>query len=144
MSVNQAFLLATRQGGLALRRPDLGVIAPGAKADIAVIDTQSPSLWAWNDPVAAVILHSQISDIEHVLVDGKFVKRDFQLTNSNRTAIVNAFRATAARLQTIWTDQPQLDLVGQRFLNVTEYEATDEIDVLRGPGNGYGVLKVIS
>ncbi|KAK0639563.1 amidohydrolase-like protein [Cercophora newfieldiana] len=36
MSVNQAFLMSTRHGGLALRRNDLGIIAPGAKADLAV------------------------------------------------------------------------------------------------------------
>ncbi len=38
MSVDQAFLLATRHGGLALRRDDLGVITPGAKADLTIWD----------------------------------------------------------------------------------------------------------
>lgn len=36
MSVNQAYLMATRHGGLALHRPDLGVLAVGAKADLVV------------------------------------------------------------------------------------------------------------
>lgn len=36
MTVEQAFLLATRQGGRALRRDDVGVLKVGAKADIVV------------------------------------------------------------------------------------------------------------
>ena len=55
MTANQAFLLATRNGGLALRRPDLGVIAEGAKADLVIWDGESPALLGWVDPVAAVI-----------------------------------------------------------------------------------------
>ena len=66
-TVNQAFLLATRSGGLALRRPDLGVIRKGAKADLVVWNArESPALLGWRDPVAAVL---------NVMVDGKFVKR---------------------------------------------------------------------
>ncbi|PKX89467.1 uncharacterized protein P174DRAFT_507736 [Aspergillus novofumigatus IBT 16806] len=44
MPVNQAFHLATRTGGLALRRPDLGVIDHCAKADLVVWDMTSPGL----------------------------------------------------------------------------------------------------
>ena len=76
MSVNQAFLLATRNGGLALKRPDLGVIAPGAKADIVVFKGDSPNMIGWVDPVAAVILHSNVGDVEHVLVNGQFKKKE--------------------------------------------------------------------
>jgi cytosine/adenosine deaminase-related metal-dependent hydrolase len=44
MTANQAFLLATRNGGLALRRGDLGVIKVGAKADLVVFDGLSPNM----------------------------------------------------------------------------------------------------
>ena len=79
-SVVQAFLLATRHGGFALRRDDLGVISVGAKADIVVWNgNNSPALLGWNDPVAAVLLHASVGDIEHVIVDGKWKKKDFRL-----------------------------------------------------------------
>ena len=74
MSVNQAFMLATCNGGLALRRPNLNVIAKGAKADIVVWDGMSPGLLGWDDPVEAIIFHPHVDDIKHVLVDGTFVK----------------------------------------------------------------------
>ncbi|KAH8691016.1 putative chlorohydrolase family protein [Phaeosphaeriaceae sp. PMI808] len=79
MKVEQAFLLATRQGGLALRRPDIGVLQVGAKADIVVFNGDSPNMLGWSDPVAAVILHANAADVEHVLVDGQFRKRNFKL-----------------------------------------------------------------
>ncbi|KAK3071980.1 hypothetical protein LTR53_007646 [Teratosphaeriaceae sp. CCFEE 6253] len=102
MSINQAFLLATQHGGLALHRPDIGVIAPGAKADLVVFSTSSPSLVGWNDPVAAVLLHAGVGDIEHVLVDGKFVKRDGKLTYPHYyTEVADKFSQAAERIQKI-------------------------------------------
>lgn len=76
MSVNQAFLLATRSGGLAIRKSDLDILAVGAKADLVVWNGRSPSMLGWRDPVAAVVLHASVGDIKHVLVNGKFTKRD--------------------------------------------------------------------
>ncbi|KJK75074.1 hypothetical protein H634G_09709 [Metarhizium anisopliae BRIP 53293] len=68
MSANQAFKLATRAGGLALRRPDLGVIQVGAKADLVVWNARkSLSMVGWTDPVAAVILHANAGDVLDVM-----------------------------------------------------------------------------
>ncbi|KAK7449315.1 hypothetical protein VKT23_013458 [Stygiomarasmius scandens] len=78
-SVNQAFHLITRSGALALHRNDLGILVEGAKADIVVFNGDSPNMLGWSDPVAAVILHSNPGDVEHVMVDGQFRKRDGQL-----------------------------------------------------------------
>jgi len=44
MSVEQAFLLATRHSGLSLRRDDLSVVAEGAKADLVFWDGTSPAM----------------------------------------------------------------------------------------------------
>lgn len=80
-TVEQGFLMATRQGGLALKRRDIGVLQVGAKADIVVFNGDSPNMLGWSDPVAAVMLHANPGDIQHVLVDGVFRKRDYQLVN---------------------------------------------------------------
>lgn len=73
--------MATRQGGRALRRDDIGVIKVGAKADLVVFNGDSPNMLGWSDPIAAVVLHANPGDIEHVLVDGEFRKRDFRLVD---------------------------------------------------------------
>lgn len=73
--------MATRQGGRALRRGDVGVIKVGAKADLAVFNGDSPNMLGWSDPIAAVVLHANPGGVEHVLVDGEFRKRDFKLVD---------------------------------------------------------------
>lgn len=139
MSVNQAFLLATRAGGLALRRPDIGVLVEGAKADIVVFDGTSPNMLGWADPVAAVMLHSNVGNIEHVLVDGQFRKRNFSLVvPGNYSQIAKDFMASARRIQSIWEQTPLPVLQGawpyQAGVNYTD---AITVNVLDGSSNGY-------
>lgn len=69
----EAFNLATvcgaRAAGLA---GSVGRLAVGFKADVVVFDGLSPGMAAaaQEDPVAAVVLHSSIRDVEVVVVDG--------------------------------------------------------------------------
>jgi cytosine/adenosine deaminase-related metal-dependent hydrolase len=138
MSVNQAFLLATRNGGLALRRPDLGVLAAGATADIVVWDTSSPNMLGWRDPVAAVILHANVGDVEDVMIGGKFVKQNGKLLTSNYTKVVNEFQASAKRIQALWLNTPLPVMTGTFLGDGYDVVTVDPADSLRGPGNGYG------
>ncbi|VUC23014.1 unnamed protein product [Clonostachys rosea] len=142
MSVNQAFLLATRNGGLALHRPDLGVITEGAKADLLVWDGTSPSMLGWNDPVAAVILHASVGDIEHVLVDGKFVKKDGKLTNTDYPAIRDRFLESAKRIQGVFLERARpIPEPGEHFGGEDvggELMEVMLVDAVRGDGSGYG------
>lgn len=139
MSVNQAFLLATRSGGLALRRPDLGVIQVGAKADIVVWDAaNSPALLGWVDPVAAVLLHASVGDIKDVLVDGDFVKKDGKLIAEDYPQIRENFKASARRIQQAWAQVPSPQFSdGDEVLGIV-FEEPRIADVRRGVGNGYG------
>ena len=109
MSVDQAFLLATRAGGLALRRDrDIGIIAVGAKADLVVWNARdSTSMLGWNDPVAAVVLHASVGDVESVLVDGRWRKRDGRLVGPGTDeAFRERFRASARRIQNVLIQNP--------------------------------------
>ncbi|KAH7122677.1 hypothetical protein B0J11DRAFT_551243 [Dendryphion nanum] len=44
MSVEQAFYLITRAGGLSLRRLDIGIIAPSTKGDLTIFDSVRPNI----------------------------------------------------------------------------------------------------
>jgi cytosine/adenosine deaminase-related metal-dependent hydrolase len=136
-SVTQAFLLATRNGGLALGRKDLGVIMEGAKADLLVWDGRSPSLLGWADPIAAVILHACVGDIDHVLVDGKFVKRDGKLTVETYEDDVNTFLDSAKRIQQTLRETPLVPQVGMWAAGFP-FGDQYHIDVQRAEGTGYG------
>lgn len=141
MSVNQAFLLATRNGGLALRRPDLGVITEGAKADLVIWDGESPALLGWRDPVAAVILHANVGDIEHVLVDGKFVKRDGKLVAPSYPDIKRRFLESSRNLQEKFiSERPGREPEEGELFGGTGGELMEviQVDSQRGEGTGYG------
>ena len=146
MSVNQAFLLATRHGGLALRREDLGVIETGAKADLLLWDGTSPALLGWVDPVAAVILHASVGDIDTVLVDGKFVKRDGKLVAPDYEEHKTHFLAAAAKIQGRLRQIPPVEqTVGVIFPSGDDAYLTSRaktVDTLRGAGDGYGEVFV--
>lgn len=68
------FDAATIGGADALRRPDLGRLEPGARADIAVIDL-SRTLQT-TDPIQSVMTGTSGRDVTHVFVDGRMVMRD--------------------------------------------------------------------
>jgi cytosine/adenosine deaminase-related metal-dependent hydrolase len=136
-SVNQAFLLATRNGGVALGRKDLGVIAENAKADILVWDAQSPALLGWTDPVAAIILHASVGDIEHVLVNGEFKKRDRKLTIKGYGETQRKFLTSARRIQKKLKETPLPTHVGN-FLTGAPYGYVLPLDAQRGDATGYG------
>lgn len=138
MTANQAFLLATRNGGLALRRPDLGIIADGAKADLVIWDGDSPALLGWVDPVAAVILHASVGDIEHVLVDGKFVKKDGRIVAQDYPEIRRRFVQSARGIQETWKEMSFEALTGEFPESGASFEQPLKVDVLRGSESGYG------
>lgn len=137
MSANQAFLLATRNGALSLHRDDIGVITAGAKADVVVWDGTSPALLGWVDPVAAVMLHASVGDVEHVLVDGRFKKRDGKLAVSDYADVKARFLKSARQVQETMINRPLPQPEGA-WQSGAELERSIEADVVAGDSTGYG------
>jgi cytosine/adenosine deaminase-related metal-dependent hydrolase len=72
--------MATINGAhVILKEDQLGSLTPGKKADIVVIDTTAVNLAPLIDAVAAIVVGADVSNVETVLVDGRFVKRDGKL-----------------------------------------------------------------
>jgi cytosine/adenosine deaminase-related metal-dependent hydrolase len=53
-----------------------GSLTPGKQADVVVIEARSLNMAPVIDPVAAVVLCADVSNVETVLVGGQFRKRD--------------------------------------------------------------------
>lgn len=70
------FDAATIGGADALRRPDLGRLMPGAKADIAVFDMADPLIAPRVDPVRSLILGATGRVTRAVFVDGRLSMRE--------------------------------------------------------------------
>lgn len=139
MSVNQAFLLATRSGAQALRRSDIGILAPGAKADLLVWNGRAPSVLGWVDPIAAIMLHANVGDIKHVMVNGEFKKRDFQITEKDYSKLQDRFLDSAKRIQDMWREMP-LPVTEGKASNGVLYEQPMHADIESGEETGYGPL----
>ena len=70
------FDAATLGGADALRRPDLGRLQPGSKADIIVIDMGHDRIGHVIDPIQTLMLASSGRDVTDVIIDGRFVMVD--------------------------------------------------------------------
>ncbi|KAF5249662.1 hypothetical protein FANTH_4970 [Fusarium anthophilum] len=137
LSASQAFIMATRSGALALRRPDLGIIAEGAKADILVWKTDSMTMLGWWDPVAAIVNFATVNDIEDVLVDGVFKKRNGKLLVKDLQQAKAKFLETAEKFRAAVLATPQLALKGdEKFFSGAPIVTVPRLDVLRGAGDG--------
>jgi cytosine/adenosine deaminase-related metal-dependent hydrolase len=98
-TVQDAFNLGTIQGARAIGKQDqLGSIAEGKLADLVVFDTNTPELLcaAEQDPLAAIVLHSSISNVDTVIIDGIVRKRggklvDVKVENNMRNITGNEF-----------------------------------------------------
>ena len=53
----------------------IGSLTPGKQADVVLLDAEALNLFPVTDPVAAIVLHAGIANVETVLVAGRVVKR---------------------------------------------------------------------
>ncbi len=78
---------ATRGGADALGRSDLGVLAPGKKADVVLIKNEhSPVSFPLLNPYGHVAFQAQRGDVHTVLVNGRVVKHEHRLVDVDLAA----------------------------------------------------------
>lgn len=76
VSTAEAFTAATVGGAAILRRPDLGRLAPGCKADLSVVDLAHPLMRPVRDPLRSLVYSAGERAIRDVYVDGAQAVRD--------------------------------------------------------------------
>jgi cytosine/adenosine deaminase-related metal-dependent hydrolase len=99
MTARDALRLATRGGAAVLGREDLGALAPGRCADLAVWRTDGLEFGGADDLVAALVL-SAPHRVERLYVGGEEVVRDGGLTRADEREIAAAHRLQAERFRT--------------------------------------------
>jgi cytosine/adenosine deaminase-related metal-dependent hydrolase len=82
-----------------------GSLTPGKQADIVLIDATALNVAPVIDPVAAVVLSADVSNVETVLVAGQFRKRDGRLAADTQRArgLIDASRDYL--VGTAWKDR---------------------------------------
>jgi len=99
MSARDALALATRGGAQVLGRSDIGHLAVGMCADMALFDLDTPGFagGAVHDPVGALVLCAS-AHAAHTVVDGKVVVRGGQLAPLELGSVVARHNAIAIGL----------------------------------------------
>jgi 5-methylthioadenosine/S-adenosylhomocysteine deaminase len=81
------FNAATLGGCRFLRRDDLGRLAPGAKADILLIDLDHIGAGMYVDPIKALVDAGSGRDVDTVIVDGKVLVQAGRLTRVDEAEV---------------------------------------------------------
>jgi cytosine/adenosine deaminase-related metal-dependent hydrolase len=97
LTARDALRLATRGGAEVLRRQDIGVLAPGKRADVAVWRTDGLEFGGAEDLVCNLVV-SGPHRVDRLIVGGNDVVRGGALVNAREEEIARDHRAQAARL----------------------------------------------
>lgn len=96
------FNAATIGGAEALGRSDLGRLAPGAKADVVIIDLRTVRYGPVRDPIHALVEYGCGADVETVIVDGEVVIENGRSTRIDEEELFAQAQTAANRAWDHW------------------------------------------
>jgi cytosine/adenosine deaminase-related metal-dependent hydrolase len=124
-TARQVFDAATVNGAAVLGRPDLGRIAPGAKADLLFWRADGFTMTPLRDPIRNLVYYAQPSDLADVLVDGRPVVEDGAVLGADVDAASRAVQRAAERM---WERWPRGDWAGRTLEQVAPQTYADFTD----------------
>ena len=107
------FAAGTLNAANGLQRPDLGRLAPGAKADIITIKLKPDTSLRWGvvyDPIKAVVDVGMGDDVQTVLIDGIVRMKDRQIADVDVREIIDTAQTAA---EDFWANLQDWDALGR-------------------------------
>lgn len=96
----QTLQMATVNGAKAIgMEGELGIIAPGALADIILVDTNSPHMQPSNDLIADLVYCAKASDVDTVIVNGRLVVSEGKLLGKDLDSLYATIRGRIEELK---------------------------------------------
>jgi len=92
------FNAATVAGAKALMREDLGKLAPGAKADLVLVDVTHPDMMPARDPLRSLIFHAADRAVKDVYVAGRRIVADGRVTTLDHAGAAARLAEAQARM----------------------------------------------
>ena len=98
MTARQALRIATVGGAQTLKRDDIGTLEVGRQADVAFFRLSGVASAGFeHDPVAALVL-GIVPQVDHLMVQGRFVVRDQHLVYADEQSLVARHRSVVSRI----------------------------------------------
>lgn len=94
----QALEMATVNGARALGLEDIGMLRPGMKADLILVDFRKPHLCPRHDVAAHLAYSASGADVDTVMVNGRVLMQGRQLTTINEKMVMRQVEDTVAGL----------------------------------------------
>lgn len=92
--------MATIDGARALGlQNEIGSLEAGKRADITVVDLNSLHTTPHSDIVSTIVYAAQPANVRHVLIDGRVVLREGELTTMNESEVIAAAARESEQLQ---------------------------------------------
>ncbi len=98
LDLRTAWRLATAGGAECLGRPDVGVLEPGRRADVALFRVDDLPHSGIEDPLEALVL-APPARAEAVVVEGRVVVREGRLVYADEDALARELQAAGRRLR---------------------------------------------
>jgi cytosine/adenosine deaminase-related metal-dependent hydrolase len=95
-TTHDVFMAATATGADMIRRPDLGRLARGCKADFSVVDMRNPYMQPDYEPIRSLVYSANDRAIRDVYVDGRRVVKDGEIVDFDIEDDVEALRRAQA------------------------------------------------
>ena len=102
----QALEMATINGAKALGRDDLGSLGPGKKADVVLLDFNTPRTQPIHDLVSNIVFSASASQVRHVFVDGRHVVNNFNIQGVSERQLISAAQAETEEIRNLIGAQP--------------------------------------
>ena len=100
LPANQVLRMATIDGARALGLgKQIGSIEVGKRADLTILNLDALHTTPHPDPISSIVYAADKSDVETVIIDGKVVMRNGELTTLDEQAVIRDANAQAAELQ---------------------------------------------
>ncbi len=92
--------MATLRGAAVLGlEKEIGTLEKGKKADIIVIDLNSPHLCPVYDPISTLVYSASGADVKDVIVDGKIIMKDRKFTSLDPIKIMEKVRGISRKVR---------------------------------------------
>ena len=98
LPASQGLRMATENGARALGWEKLGRIEAGWTADLAVLDLDRVNLRPWNDILSSLAYAANGSEVESVMVEGRFLMKDREFLTIDRERVQFEVDRTCKRL----------------------------------------------